>query len=365
MEKTQITQCPKCDTTFRVTPAQLAIARGAVRCGACLHVFRASDYFQKEKEDTSSKDDRTQDMFSKQLFEKPADKDGFGDAFNELDTDSDLIHDDMEGESGLIHDDMFDEQVKSSSVEISDDFMSINLDDTEDPFFNDLNDLAEVQAAARGTAKDDESWAQDLLNDSEDEAAPKPKFSKQVTPKVAKQTFSYIEVDPLDLSLPERPSRGKFWLWAFACLSLVMSLTAQLSYFNFEQWARQESMRPWYQLVCEQLDCILPSTYDLTKIQTTASPQVSSHPKYQNALTVDVLFINHASYKQAFPKLELTFTDFNDKPVAHRLFAPAEYLAGEASGLKLMPVETPIHIALEIQDPGSRANNYSVRFLAP
>jgi hypothetical protein len=144
-----------------------------------------------------------------------------------------------------------------------------------------------------------------------------------------------------------------------------MSLMAQLSYFNFDQWARKESMRSWYQLACGQLDCILPSTYDLTKIQTTASPQVSSHPKYQNALSVDVLFINHATYKQAFPKLELTFTDFNNKPIAHRLFTPAEYLAGEASGLTLMPVETPIHIALEIQDPGSRANNYSVRFLTP
>lgn len=37
-----ITQCPGCLTQFRVTPGQLKLANGQVRCGACLHVFNAS-----------------------------------------------------------------------------------------------------------------------------------------------------------------------------------------------------------------------------------------------------------------------------------------------------------------------------------
>ncbi|MBL6691218.1 MAG: DUF3426 domain-containing protein [Pseudomonadales bacterium] len=39
-----ITQCPECQTSFRVTEAQLRIAEGSVRCGACLNVFQAEDY---------------------------------------------------------------------------------------------------------------------------------------------------------------------------------------------------------------------------------------------------------------------------------------------------------------------------------
>ena len=35
------TRCPKCQTTFRVTQAQLRAAGGSVRCGSCLHVFNA------------------------------------------------------------------------------------------------------------------------------------------------------------------------------------------------------------------------------------------------------------------------------------------------------------------------------------
>lgn len=35
------TRCPQCGTVFRVQPAQLAMARGKVRCGACQTVFDA------------------------------------------------------------------------------------------------------------------------------------------------------------------------------------------------------------------------------------------------------------------------------------------------------------------------------------
>ena len=37
-----VTQCPNCRTSFRVNRAQLSAANGAVRCGACLHVYNAA-----------------------------------------------------------------------------------------------------------------------------------------------------------------------------------------------------------------------------------------------------------------------------------------------------------------------------------
>jgi len=40
-----VTRCPKCHTSFRVTAAQLDTAKGAVRCGSCLHVFDARSNF--------------------------------------------------------------------------------------------------------------------------------------------------------------------------------------------------------------------------------------------------------------------------------------------------------------------------------
>lgn len=37
-----VTQCPHCQTSFRVTHHQLSVARGVVRCGNCLQVFNAA-----------------------------------------------------------------------------------------------------------------------------------------------------------------------------------------------------------------------------------------------------------------------------------------------------------------------------------
>ena len=34
-----VTRCPRCSTLFRVTPAQLQLRAGKVRCGRCMHVF--------------------------------------------------------------------------------------------------------------------------------------------------------------------------------------------------------------------------------------------------------------------------------------------------------------------------------------
>ena len=40
-QSTMVTRCPKCGTAFRITSTQLESAKGAVRCGSCLHVFKA------------------------------------------------------------------------------------------------------------------------------------------------------------------------------------------------------------------------------------------------------------------------------------------------------------------------------------
>jgi predicted Zn finger-like uncharacterized protein len=41
-----ITHCPQCDTAFKVSPQQLELAKGWVRCGRCSHVFEAALHFE-------------------------------------------------------------------------------------------------------------------------------------------------------------------------------------------------------------------------------------------------------------------------------------------------------------------------------
>jgi hypothetical protein len=50
--------------------------------------------------------------------------------------------------------------------------------------------------------------------------------------------------------------------------------------------------------------------------------------------------------------------------VAGRQFLPEQYLAGEMTGTTQMPSMQPVHISLEIVDPGEQAVNYQLKLLA-
>ncbi len=43
------TRCPECSTVFRIAEQQLETAKGRVRCGACLNVFKAADHLVRPK----------------------------------------------------------------------------------------------------------------------------------------------------------------------------------------------------------------------------------------------------------------------------------------------------------------------------
>jgi predicted Zn finger-like uncharacterized protein len=50
-----VTRCPQCNTAFRVTLNQLAVANGQVRCGSCLAVFKAIDHDARKQADLKTK----------------------------------------------------------------------------------------------------------------------------------------------------------------------------------------------------------------------------------------------------------------------------------------------------------------------
>lgn len=54
------TQCPHCQTIFRVTAAHLNIAQGHVRCNHCQHVFNATNHLLKSSSDSENDSDSYQ-----------------------------------------------------------------------------------------------------------------------------------------------------------------------------------------------------------------------------------------------------------------------------------------------------------------
>lgn len=169
-----------------------------------------------------------------------------------------------------------------------------------------------------------------------------------------------IEPEPVEFSFKKSYPlwySTKFWaaLSIFAFAVLLVQLAAQ----NFDTLSRIEPYRSYYASVCPLVGCQLPPLVDRSRIRAT-NLVVRSHPSVKNALMVDAVLQNNASFPQTFPSLDLVFTDLQGEPLAARRFTPDQYLGGEVAGRRDIPIKQPVHISLEIVDPGPQAVSYFI-----
>jgi len=382
------TRCPHCAAQFKITEEHLKQARGAVRCGSCLQIFQASDYLI---DGPPAKQDAADDRWAGALESN---------AGNASEDSRQTFDDDDDGATSSL---------SIEGMELSDSFINLDEDAADSGLGEDFSDM---QGAGRASHNDnaDEAWAEALLKELENEDDPPakqtasqpasfaPRDSQASPPKAAAQPpqakkkpapkppqddeddslFGGLDLfgddlteEPVPLSQPVRERDTPFrqqhdWTgmlkWGgLSALALVV-LVAQYAYFNFDDLARTPQWRPLYQQACGVLGCRLPNRTDISKLRG-ANLVVRSHPDYTNALIVDAILFNEARYPQPFPELELSFSALNGDPVASRRFSPAEYLRGDLTNMEAMPVNTPLHISLEIVDPGEQAVNYNLRLL--
>ncbi len=124
---------------------------------------------------------------------------------------------------------------------------------------------------------------------------------------------------------PPRSERRK-WPWAIAAFLLLLLLLAQaVHFFRIDLAARQPRLKPVLTGYCKLLGCSvpLPQRADLMSIE---SSDLEADPAHANQITLNALLHNRAPYPQAFPHLELTLNDTQDKPLARRIFRPKDYL---------------------------------------
>jgi predicted Zn finger-like uncharacterized protein len=265
-----VTRCPNCETSFHVSEAQLAAAGGAVRCGACLQVFLATEHLVPEGE-----------------------------------------------VRGAIH--------------------GAGREAEDEP----------VEEETSGEVAPDASVPELTLIDDEFDGEG---FDGELN----------IEPDPAEIVGEYQPTVAQHPLaWAGGALLLAAVLVAQVAWFNRVELSQRPELRIYYERVCQFVPCDLP-TYSDEDVLRITDLVVRSHPSVPRALMVDAIIRNDASWRQRFPDIELRFSNIRDKLLAERVFGPAEYLAGEMTGLKYIPARTEVRITLEIVDPGPEATNYSL-----
>ncbi|VVP37270.1 hypothetical protein PS850_04713 [Pseudomonas fluorescens] len=399
-----VTQCPHCQTSFRVSHAQLSVARGVVRCGSCLQVFNAAKQLLEQR---AGKEAVTPAAWA--IVEPPAPRTISQKQWSAAEMDLDSLDLDEElarleqreiqpttefgrhRENGLSarrdsveHDDepwsdsLFSESAadraqaveanqrgtqpepgKHSRTEPSFSLEPVDLDDEPQVPQLRLDDPLDVPL------RHDRLSATDAPDDDLPPIAPLRKRHERSESTERVEALQDLTDDPMQLDWQKRRSPwGRRLFWLLLVLLGAAALAGQYIAYHFDEMARQDQYRPWFQLVCPQIGCTVPSKVDIAKIKSS-NLVVRSHPDFSGALVVDAIIYNRAPFSQPFPLLELRFADLNGHLIASRRFKPGEYLNGDLEGMAEMPPQTPIHIALDILDPGSKAVNYSLSFHSP
>ncbi|AIR89323.1 DUF3426 domain-containing protein [Pseudomonas cremoricolorata] len=456
-----VTQCPQCQTRFKVTHQQLSVARGVVRCGHCMHVFNAARQLLEQSQaatldpslaaplapaagaaeqatvaDPSASApspvsvpplpvaaarptqadweattlaldalDLDQALASLERRHTPrADEASHDTAPLQARRDDHSLDDHAHEPFGTATEAPHEEpQVpfapvptlhEDDALEIADDpqtrtepSLGLNANDAYQPLalapLNEqheprlgrleheeaaqatagLSALDDTPARDRLSAHDDDD-AQPLHDHDSDDERVEPSVSARPGRGAYREPLIDVVDDPLQLDWQPEPARwGRRLLWGLLCLLALAGLGVQYVSYHFDELARQDRYRPLFQQVCPLLGCSVPTRIDVQRIKSS-NLVVRSHPDFKGALIVDAIIYNRAPFSQPFPQLELRFADLNGQLIASRRFKPSEYLSGELAGRGDMPSQTPIHIALDILDPGPKAVNYSLSFRA-
>ena len=405
-----VTQCPHCQARFRVNHAQLSVARGVVRCGSCLQVFNAARQLLEQRGKASAPEpeaplaltpEPARAISQKQWTAEELDLDN-------LDLDEELAklerreiqhtlpvsaerrqagHDRRQKEEALSasRDTLKAEEEKWAASLFSEPPEERPLateDEPEptiapatrqrtEPSMSFHTDDIDDEPPLRSTPDDDDVDPPFTpLTKAAEAADPNerpPLRRKRPRPEasVHDDLLQDLEDDPLHLYAQKRPQGlGRRLIWMLLVLIAAAGLAAQYIAYQFDDLARQDAYRPWFQQLCPTLGCTVPSRVDIAHIKSS-NLVVRSHPDFAGALVVDAIIYNRATFSQPFPLLELRFADLNGGLIASRRFKPAEYLSGELAGVSEMPSQTPIHISLDILDPGNKAVNYSLSFHSP
>lgn len=151
---------------------------------------------------------------------------------------------------------------------------------------------------------------------------PAPEPTPQPTTLAQQVEFVEELTDEVVFPLPKE----RRWPWLVGAALLLLVLCAQLAYlYRVDIAAELPGTKPLLESYCELLNCTvpLPRHAELMRIE---SSELEADAQQSNLITLHALLHNSAAYAQAYPELELTLLDLDEKVIARRVFHPADYV---------------------------------------
>jgi predicted Zn finger-like uncharacterized protein len=335
------TQCPHCHTTFRVAHDQLKLRAGLVRCGTCKQIFNGienllqAEVLEQVKKNVSaapeSPDTERRAFESFELPDDPSPSNEHESVGQEAADDSLL---------GMTLVDFTYSQHEQAEV----DDTQAAVDAEPDRLEQTIDDL-QHKPLRRKTSEADSADADELDQaDSEDDE--EPSFVRQGRRK-------------------QRIGRVLRLFMASASIILLVSLFAQSAYVFRNQlaaWLPQTSQT--LAEMCAYLGCKvgLPAQIDSVSIESSELQTLAAD---SNTFTLTALLRNHGATEQAWPNIELTLNDSNEKAIARRVFAPRDYLPSAQDARKGFGAKSEQSIKLFFQVSQLSASGYRVYLFYP
>lgn len=231
--------------------------------------------------------------------------------------------------------------------------LRLSLDDDDD----DEPSLGKRRHGLSALDEDDE--------ESAEEQSVAPLGSARKPDEAPVESLDQLRDEPLQLAW-EKPRRQ--WPrrlgWLLLILLALGGLAAQYIAYHFDELARQDAYRPWFAQLCPEIGCTLPPrwTWSRSGAATWWSAAIPNSAarwwSTRSSTTAPASRSRSRCWNCASPTSTAT-----SSPIAAS--SPASTSAASLAGRTEMPPQVPIHVSLDILDPGPKAVNYSLSFHSP
>jgi predicted Zn finger-like uncharacterized protein len=165
---------------------------------------------------------------------------------------------------------------------------------------------------------------------------------------------------PVDDSEPEAAPRASPWgtlAWTLASLALALVLAGQLIHYFRQDLARHPQIGPPLRVAYERLGLELQPNWDLAAIELRQWGN-DADAAARGRMVVRASLTNRAAFAQPHPILRLELEDRFGATVATRDFEPADYLKNPSQATRLMTPGASSEAELLLADPGKDAVGY-------
>lgn len=379
------TQCPHCQTTFRVAHDQLKLRAGLVRCGACKQIFNGIENLLRPEELEQAVSHPAHDISRPPAPEpKPEPTPPVQEkSAPSVDFDlGDLSGTEKEPEKETpvppkVFPDSSDTTLAEAEKEEFETSPPADEPPKDDPLLRmTLMDFAHERREPVVAASPEEHVTveeEDPIEQAIDDLEAKP-WRREQDASAPAEGDALDQAEAAEYEEPsfvkqgrrkERIGHALQMFMAIGSLFLFIGLIAQGGYVFRDQIAAWfPSTKQALLNACSKLGCQvgLPAQIESVSIE---SSELQTLAAGANTFALTVLLRNHGATAQAWPNIELTLNDNNEKPIARRVFVPREYLSELADAKKGFAPrsEQPVKVHFELAQ--LKASGYRVYLFYP